>query len=65
MRTTERISICAKDIQLVTGRVERTARRIIARIRKKYNKPRSTYITVDEFCEHTGLKKEDVLRIIS
>ena len=64
MKTTNRMIICAKDIELVTGKVERTARRIMAKIRIKNNKPPSAYITIEEFCEYTGLKEERVRALI-
>lgn len=44
----------------ITGRKERTARKLLARIKKKYKKGRGDFITVYEFCEFTGLKKENV-----
>ena len=65
MRTMNRIIICAKDIQQVTGKGERTARRIIQKIRMNYSKPATAFITVDEFCTYCGLKKEDVLTVIN
>ena len=55
-----RIVIYAKDIMNITGRRERTVRRIMSRIRKKYGKGKEAFITVEEFCEHTGLKEEKV-----
>jgi len=55
-----RIVIYAKDIMNITGRKERTARKLLARIKKKYKKGRGDFITVYEFCEFTGLKKENV-----
>ena len=50
----------AKDIMIINGRGERTARRIIAAIRKKYNKPGNAVISTDEFCHFTGLSEEKV-----
>jgi hypothetical protein len=53
----KRIVIYAKDISNITGRKERTARKMIAQIRKKYKKKKGDYISVKEFCEHTGLEE--------
>lgn len=53
--------IYAKDIQNVTGRKERTARRILAQIRQHYNKRPTDFVTIKEFCDFTGVKIEDVL----
>ena len=55
-----RIVIYAKDVMNITGRKERAARKLLARIRKKYQKGRGEFISVDEFCEYTGLKEEKV-----
>lgn len=55
-----RIVIYAKDIMNITGRKERAARKLLARIRKQYKKNKGEFITVYEFCEYTGLKEENV-----
>jgi hypothetical protein len=53
-----RIAIYAKDVQNITGRKPRTARRILSQIRLRYNKLPSDYVTVKEFCAFTGIKKK-------
>ncbi len=58
--TPNRIVIYAKDISNITGRKERAARKLIAKIRKKYKKENGTYISVFEFCEFTGLHPDSV-----
>jgi hypothetical protein len=55
-----RIVIYAKDIMNITGRKERAARKLLAQIRKKYRKKKGEFISIDEFCEFTGLKEEKV-----
>ena len=60
-----RIVIYAKDIMNITGRKERAARKLLARIRKKYKKENGDFISVDEFCEFTSLKKESVSTFLS
>jgi protoporphyrinogen oxidase len=55
-----RIVIYAKDISNITGRKERTARKMIAQIRKKYKKKKGDFISVKEFCDFTGLAKDCV-----
>ena len=55
-----RIVIYVKDIQNITGRSERTSQKMMTAMRKKYNKKRGEFITAEEFCNHTGLKEEDV-----
>lgn len=58
--TPNRIVIYAKDISNITGRKERAARKLIARIREKYQKENGSFITIFEFCEFTGIPKESV-----
>jgi hypothetical protein len=55
-----RIVIYAKDVMNITGRKERAARKLLASIRKKYKKKKGEFISIDEFCEFTGLKKDSV-----
>ena len=55
-----RIVIYAKDIMNITGRKERAARKLLAKIKKKYKKKKGEFISIDEFCEFTSLKKESV-----
>jgi hypothetical protein len=56
-----RIVIYAKDVINITGRKERAAWKMLAQIRKKYKKEKGQFVTIDEFCEYTGIKEERVL----
>ena len=60
-----RIVIYAKDIMNITGRKERAARKLLARIKKKYKKKKGEFISIDEFCEFTSLKKESVREFLA
>jgi hypothetical protein len=53
-----RIVIYAKDIMNITGRKERAARKLLARIKKKYKKKKGEFISIREFCEFTSLDIE-------
>jgi predicted DNA-binding transcriptional regulator AlpA len=55
-----RIAIYPKDIMTITGRSERTAYKLMADIKKKYNKQKGQFITLKEFCDFTGMKPEEV-----
>lgn len=55
-----RICIYAKDVVNITGRKERAAWKLLAQIRTKYNKKKGQFVTVEEFCEHTGISREIV-----
>jgi hypothetical protein len=39
----------------ITGRKERAARKLLSKIRKKYNKVNGEFITIKEFCEYTKI----------
>jgi len=59
-----RIVIYAKDIMNITGRRERAARKLLARIRITYNKKDGAFISINEFCEFTGLKEDLVNKFL-
>ena len=66
MRTTKtRIILNTKDVMQVLDCSCSTALRLMARIKKYYNKAPYALVSVHEFCEFTGLRKEDVNKIIS
>jgi hypothetical protein len=48
-------------VQIITGRGERYSRNLLARIRKRNKKLPRQLVTVDEFCNFTGLEKEMVM----
>jgi len=53
-----RIVVYSKDITNITGMQPDTARKLLARIRKKLGKPKSSPVTVYEFCDFMGFKVE-------
>ncbi|HMJ46301.1 MAG TPA: hypothetical protein VK498_03185 [Ferruginibacter sp.] len=61
----KRIVIYAKDIMNITGRKERAARKLLAKIRKKYKKKTGDFLTVKEFCEFTGFDEESVKEFLA
>ena len=58
----KRVVIYAKDIEVITGRSARYARKIMTRIRRDLGKQRHQLISLSEFCAHTGLPIEEVSR---
>lgn len=60
----ERIAIYARDVENITGKSERAARRLVQKIRRSLNKNDTQLITVAEFCRYTGLKEEDLERFM-
>ena len=60
----KRICIYAKDVERITGRKERTARKLMSEIREKLGKRKGDFISVQEFAEHTGLRVEEIEKMI-
>jgi hypothetical protein len=59
-----RICVYPKDVQNITGKRERTARKLISDIRQRLGKKKNEFVTIQEFCQHTGLKEADVARFL-
>ena len=45
-------------------RKERVAWKLLAKIREKYKKQKGQFVTVEEFCEFTGIKEERVQKFL-
>ena len=56
----KRICIYPKDVQLITGKSERYGRFLLTQIKKHNKKQEHQFVTIDEFCQYTGLKAEQV-----
>ena len=59
-----RLCIYNKDIQIITGKSERTCRKIMAQIRKLHNKQKHQSVTIEEFCNYLDLNAEEVKKRI-
>lgn len=57
----KRIVVYAKDVENITGRKPRTARKLLEEIRKKFGKSKDQFVTVREFSCYTGIE-EDLVR---
>ncbi len=60
----KRIGIYAKDIQILTGKSERYARKIIAQVRKFYSKRKDQIVSINEFCGYMDLNEQEVRKAI-
>jgi len=60
----KRVCIYPKDIQRITGKSYRQSTRILNQIRMSLRKPKSSLVSIEEFCSHTGLNVEHVLPLI-
>ena len=56
----KRVCIYPKDIQRITGKSYRQSTRILQKIKEDLNKPLNNFVSVEEFCQYTGLKYEQV-----
>jgi hypothetical protein len=60
-----RLVIYAKDVENITGKSPQFARRLLQRMRKKLGKKSDGFITITEFCEHTGLPEDQVIAVLN
>ena len=60
----KRIIVYTKDVVNITGKKERTARNLLARIRKANNKSKTDLVTIEEFCAFTRLRPEHVITFL-
>ncbi len=60
----KRICIYAKDVQLITGRTERYGRKLLEKIRKQLKKEDHQLVTIQEFCDYTGLPLEEIEKYV-
>ena len=59
-----RICIYPKDVQLITGRSERSSRELILKIKKTKKKEHHQPLTVHEFCTYMGIPYESIRELI-
>ena len=57
---TVRLCVYPKDVQRITGKSERYSRMLLQKIKDTLNKQEHQFISVEEFCNYTGLKIEQV-----
>ncbi|MDD4199636.1 MAG: hypothetical protein PHZ12_09585 [Paludibacter sp.] len=60
----KRICIYPKDVQRITGKSERYGRNLLSQIKEHYQKQEHQFVSVEEFCQYTGLKAEHVYPLI-
>ena len=59
------VLITPKDIQRIMGNCYKTACRIHRRIRQFTGKRQGQVITIDDFCDFTGLTRENVETLLN
>ncbi|MNQ66336.1 hypothetical protein D3C85_808260 [compost metagenome] len=60
----KRLCIYPKDIQRITGKSYRQSIRLLQKIRKDLNKLPNEFVSIEEFCQYTSLKMEQVEPLI-
>jgi predicted RNA-binding protein YlqC (UPF0109 family) len=58
---TLRLVIYRKDVERILGKSDRTARKVLAAIRKKLGKQKHQPVSIKEFCQYMNLSEEEVL----
>ena len=56
-----RVVVYTKDVSNITGLGPRASRKLLCSIRKQLNKPKTGFITIEEFASFTGIR-EDLVR---
>ncbi|MDE3235504.1 MAG: hypothetical protein KGO81_06075 [Bacteroidota bacterium] len=59
-----RICIYPKDVQRITGKSERYSRLLLQKIKTALGKEAHQFISVEEFCNYTGLREEQVQALL-
>jgi hypothetical protein len=60
----KRLCIYPKDIQRITGKSYRQSVRLMLKIRTELNKQVNEFLSIEEFCQYTSLKYEQVEPLI-
>jgi hypothetical protein len=60
----KRLCIYPKDIQRITGKSYRQSIRLLQKMREKLNKLEDELVSIEEFCQYTSLKIEQVEPLI-
>ncbi len=55
-----RTCIYPKDVQRITGKSEKSARKLLQKIKMNLNKEPHHFITLKEFSNHTGIDLETI-----
>ena len=61
---TTRLCVYPKDVQRITGKSERWGRMLLEKIREALKKEEHQFITIEEFCNYTGFKVDQVQSVL-
>jgi hypothetical protein len=54
----KRSCIYPKDVQRITGKSERSGRRLLQKIKEELGKQGHQFVTIEEFASYTGLNSD-------
>lgn len=60
-----RLCIYPKDVRRITGKSERYGRMLLNKIKSHFKKGEHQFVTVEEFCLYTGIKKDEVVLFLA
>jgi hypothetical protein len=60
----KRSCIYPKDVQRITGKSERSGRRLLQKIRGEMGKQEHQFVTIEEFASYTGINPDQVRQYI-
>lgn len=60
-----RSCIYLKDVQRITGKSERTGRRLLQKIKNELGKQEHQFVTVEEFAQYSGISAEVVQKYVT
>ena len=61
---TTRLCVYPKDVQRITGKSERYGRMLLINIRERFNKEAHQLVSIQDFCNYTGLKRDEVQALL-
>ncbi len=61
---TTRLCVYPKDVQRITGKSERWGRMLLEKIKETLKKEEHQFITIEEFCNYTGFKVDQVQSVL-
>lgn len=64
INASHRVCIYPKDVQRITGKTYSQSRLYLKKLRDILGKEAHQYVSVEEFCNYSGLPYEEVMRCI-
>ena len=59
-----RIILCCSDLELITGKSQKTCLKLIQTIKDALDKKKHQKLTIKEYCEYEGIQYEEVVEAL-